>query len=77
MLDDLTLFIAIVRAGSLNKAAAQVNMPAATLTRRLQKLENRLGCRLLHRSPRGIRLTQEGEAYFARCQPMLTIFIAI
>ncbi len=31
-----------------------------------------MGCRLLHRSPRGIRLTQEGETYFARCQPMLT-----
>ncbi len=72
MLDELKLFIAIVQAGSLNKAAAQSNISTATLTRRLQKLENHLGCRLLHRSPRGIRLTLEGETYIERCQPLLT-----
>ncbi len=72
MLDDLTLFISIVQAGSLNKAAKQRNIPAATLTRRLQKLENSLGCRLLHRSPRGIKLTGEGETYLERCQPLLS-----
>ncbi len=72
MLDDLKLFIAIVQAGSLNKAAAQSNISTATLTRRLQKLENHLDCRLLHRSPRGIRLTVEGETYLEHCQPLLT-----
>ncbi|WP_258536331.1 hypothetical protein [Acinetobacter bereziniae] len=37
MLDDLSLFISIVRAGSLNMASEQQNIPAATLTRRLKK----------------------------------------
>lgn len=36
MLDDLSLFISIVRAGSLNMASEQQNIPAATLTRRLK-----------------------------------------
>ncbi len=72
MLDELKLFIAIVQAGSLNRAAAQSNISTATLTRRLQKLENHLGCRLLHRSPRGIRLTLEGKTYIERCQPLLS-----
>ena len=58
MLDDLSLFIAIVRAGSLNMASEQQNIPAATLTRRLKKLEESLGCKLLHRNSRGIQLTQ-------------------
>ncbi len=71
ILDDLMHFIAIVQAGSLNKAAAQNNVSTATLTRRLQKLENHLGCRLLHRSPRGIKLTLEGETYLEHCQPQL------
>lgn len=71
MLDNLTLFVAIVQAGSLNKAAEQCNIPAPTLTRKLQKLEAQLGCKLLHRSPRGLRLTQEGQRYFQRCRPLL------
>lgn len=71
MLDDLALFLDIVRAGSLSRAAQQAGIPAATLTRRLQKLEAQLGCQLLHRSPRGLRLTPEGQAWQQRCQPLL------
>ena len=71
MLDDLSLFATVVEAGSLNSAAQQRNIPAATLTRRLQKLEAHLGCKLLHRSTRGIQLTQEGRDYYERCQPLL------
>ncbi len=71
MIDDLVLFIKIVEAGSFSRAAQQLAMPPATLTRRLQKLEAVLNCQLLHRNPRGITLTQEGERYFERCQPLL------
>ncbi len=71
MLNNLSLFVTIVQAGSLQKAARQVNIPAATLTRRLQKLEEKLGCKLLHRSPRGIKLTSEGEIYFDKCQSLI------
>ena len=71
MLDDLSLFIAIVGAGSFNRAAQQQNIPAATLTRRLQKLEESLGCKLLHRNSRGLKLTQEGQRYYDRCQPLV------
>lgn len=72
MLDDLSLFMMIVQAGSLNAAARQQNIPTATLTRRLQKLEKNLSCKLLHRNSRGLKLTQEGQIYYERCQPLLT-----
>jgi LysR family transcriptional regulator AphB len=75
MLDDLSLFISIVRAGSLNMASEQQNIPAATLTRRLKKLEESLGCKLLHRNSRGIQLTQEGQRYYERCQPLLSALL--
>jgi LysR family transcriptional regulator AphB len=39
MFDDLALFVSIVDHGSLQAAARHANLPAATLTRRLQKLE--------------------------------------
>jgi LysR family transcriptional regulator, transcriptional activator AphB len=64
MLDDIALFIHIVRRGGLTGAAEHLGMPAATVTRRLQKLERDLGCQLLHRSARQFALTQEGEIYY-------------
>lgn len=64
MLDDLQLFIHIVQQGGLSGAASYLNLPPATVTRRLQKLEQQLGCKLLHRSARQCVLSQEGEIYY-------------
>ena len=71
MLDDLALFVRIVESGSLSAAAAKAQMPGATLTRRLQKLEQDLGCKLLHRSARRLLPTPEGWLYYERCRPLL------
>lgn len=71
MLDDLALFVAIVDDGSLLAAARRLNLPAATLTRRLQKLEARLGCQLLLRSARSLKPTPEGRLYYEQCRPLL------
>jgi len=60
MLDDLALFVSIVEAGSLHAAAVKEDLPAATVTRRLQKLESQLGYRLLNRSARRLQPTAEG-----------------
>jgi len=69
--DDLALFVAIVEAGSLNQAAARSGTPPATVTRRLQRLEEQLGVRLLHRSARRLVPTAEGWQYYAQCRPLL------
>ncbi len=71
MLDDLALFVRIVESGSLRAAAEQDQVPAATVTRRLQKLEQALGCQLLHRSARRMLPTQEGLQYYEQCRPLL------
>ena len=64
MLDDLALFVSIVDHGSLQAAARHANLPPATLTRRLQKLETSLGCQLLLRSARSLKPTPEGQLYY-------------
>ncbi|MBO9353060.1 LysR family transcriptional regulator [Bordetella petrii] len=71
MFDDLALFVAIVDDGSLQAAARRLQLPAATLTRRLQKLEARLGCQLLLRSARSLKPTPEGRLYYEQCRPLL------
>jgi len=64
MIDDIALFIHIVQFRGLAAAAKHLQLPAATVTRRLQKLEAHIGSQLIYRSARQFNLTQEGEVYF-------------
>ena len=76
-LDDLQLFQATVQQGSLRASAAALRMPIATLSRRLQKLEQSLGCRLLERSAHHFALTEIGQHYFDACGPLLNDLHAV
>ncbi|WP_428649940.1 LysR substrate-binding domain-containing protein [Roseibium sp.] len=64
MLDDIALFIHVAQHRSLSAAAIRLKLPAATVTRRLRKLEEEIGAQLVHRSARKFALTSEGEAYY-------------
>ena len=65
LLADLVLFIDVARAGSLSHAATVNRIALSTLSRRLADLEKSLGVRLIDRSTRRFRLTQDGELYAA------------
>lgn len=67
MLNDIALFVHIVKTGSLSKAAKLQALPAATVTRRLQKLEHKFKCKLINRSARQFNLTFEGQKLFDEC----------
>lgn len=58
--NDLLLFARIVEAGSFSKAAARVDLPKSTVSRRIALLEARLGERLLQRTTRKLVLTEFG-----------------
>jgi len=64
VLDDIALFITIVKAGSLKEAAKVKNLPPATVTRRLKSLEQQLSCRLIHRNSHQFKMTNEGEELY-------------
>ena len=55
-LNDVALFVQVVRNGSFAEAARQLGMPSNTLSRRVQQLEAQLGTRLLQRSTRKLTL---------------------
>jgi len=65
-LNDVALFVQVVKAGSFAEAARRVGIPPNTASRRIQQLEAQLGLRLLHRSTRRLTLTDAGEALYAR-----------
>lgn len=60
--DDLRLFLCAAEAGSLAKGAERAGCSTATMSRRLSKLERRLGLLLLHRHAGGVSLTPEAAS---------------
>ncbi len=71
-LEDLALFLAIAEQSSISAAAAVLDMPKSTLSRRLRELEDGLGVRLLERNTRNLRLTEAGEQLRQRGQNILS-----
>ncbi|WP_122741130.1 LysR family transcriptional regulator, partial [Pseudomonas viridiflava] len=67
-LNDVALFVQVVRNGSFAQAARQLGVPSNTVSRRVQQLEEQLGARLLQRSTRKLVVTQTGQDFFERCK---------
>lgn len=67
-LNDMALFVEVVKARSFRRAAEALGMPNSTLSRRISGLEKEIGLRLLHRTTRKIELTEAGQLYFDRCK---------
>ncbi|UQR66657.1 LysR family transcriptional regulator [Bradyrhizobium sp. C-145] len=61
---ELVAFTKTVEAKSLSRAAAELRVPRATVSRRLARLEERLGARLLRRTTRTLVLTDIGEVFY-------------
>jgi DNA-binding transcriptional LysR family regulator len=70
-LNDIALYVEVARRGNISRAARVLNMPASTLTRRVDELERQLGMRLLSRNRQGVVLTEAGQLYYERCQPLI------
>ena len=60
---DYDLFLRVAAAGSLSAAARATHQSPAQVSKRLARLEARLGVRLVHRTTRRLTLTGEGERF--------------
>ena len=59
--DDLRLFLAVARTGSISGAARQLGVQHSTISRRMRQFELELGARLIERKKGGYELTHAGE----------------
>ncbi|WP_352310021.1 LysR family transcriptional regulator [Psychrobacter sp. W2-37-MNA-CIBAN-0211] len=71
-LEDMAMFVRIVEAGSITKAAEQLNIAKSAVSRRLKELETRLGSQLISRTTRQSNLTQAGEQYYQKVGNILS-----
>lgn len=62
-LQDVTAFLAVVDTGSFTAAARRLGLAKSNVSRRVARLEQQLGARLLERTTRRLRLTEVGETY--------------
>jgi DNA-binding transcriptional LysR family regulator len=68
---EMQVFVRIADRGSFSLAAEDLQIPRATATNLIKRLEQRLGVRLLERTTRQVRTTHDGEAFYHRCTRLL------
>lgn len=76
-ISDMHLFVEVARVRSFSRAAEHLGMPHSTLSRRIVRLEERLGFRLFLRTTRQVELSGEGIEYFARAEQVVAAAVAI
>jgi len=70
-LDAVQAFVRIAETGSFTRAAEAMQTTQAAISLKLRRLEARLGCRLVERTPRYVRLSEQGEAFLDRARDLL------
>jgi DNA-binding transcriptional LysR family regulator len=71
MLEDISAFCAVVEQKSFSRAARQLGVSTAVITRRVARLEKSLDTRLLHRTTRLVSLTEPGQAFYTQVRDLL------
>lgn len=71
-LSAIAAFVRVVEAHSFAAAARQMDLSASGVSRAVSRLEASLGVRLLARTTRSLRITEEGRAFYERCRRILS-----
>ncbi|MGL5363152.1 MAG: LysR family transcriptional regulator [Bosea sp. (in: a-proteobacteria)] len=69
---DLDVFAHVVTAKSMSAAAREMNISPAVISKRIRRLEDRLGVRLIQRTTRQLALTEAGQGFYERVISILS-----
>jgi len=67
-------FVQVVEMGSMSSAARVLGVTPSAVSKQLSRLEKHLGTRLLNRTTRRVRPTEEGMTLYDRCRPLFDAF---
>ncbi|RMA40671.1 LysR family transcriptional regulator [Rhodophyticola porphyridii] len=73
-LDDLQAFVAVSEFGGFARAADELNITQSALSRRIKKLEEALGARLLDRTTRRVSVSMVGQEFLPEAQRIVEEF---
>jgi DNA-binding transcriptional LysR family regulator len=69
---DLDVFAHVVTAKGMSAAGRELNLSPAVISKRIRRLEERLGVRLLQRTTRQLALTEAGQGFYERVVSILS-----
>ncbi|MEH2613066.1 LysR family transcriptional regulator [Bradyrhizobium sp. AZCC 1693] len=73
-LGDIETFARVVAASSMTAAASELGVAVGVVSKRIQRLEAKLGARLIERTTRRLLLTEAGEGFYQRVNRILEAF---
>lgn len=68
---EMAVFVAVVEAGAFSAAGRRLELTPSAVSKLINRLEARLGTRLLQRSTRQLHTTPEGDAFYVQCKRIL------
>ena len=71
LLENIRVFVRVVEQGSLSAAGRQLRLSPAVVSHRIQALEAHVGVRLLNRTTRQVRPTEQGLVFYEACQDVV------
>ncbi|QDS17497.1 LysR family transcriptional regulator [Xanthomonas arboricola] len=71
LIAGVSVLMAVVEAGTMTRAAEGLGITPSGVGRAIARLETRVGVRLLHRTTRTLKLTDEGARFYGRVAPHL------
>ncbi|MFP3543095.1 LysR family transcriptional regulator [Rhizobium sp. SIMBA_035] len=71
LLNGVSVLAAVVESGSFARAAEALGLTASGVSRAVSRLEGRIGVRLLDRTTRSLRLTDDGARFYEQVVPLL------
>jgi len=71
---DFDIFARVIATGSMSAAGRELGFSPALISKRMKRLEERLGVRLMQRTTRQIALTEVGQGFYER---VLTILASV
>lgn len=69
---DYAVFVAVAKAGTISEATRALGVSVASVSKYIARVEQDVGVRLLVRSSRGLRLTEEGQALYQDLDNLLS-----
>src|SRR6266481_2527225 len=71
LLSNVSVLAAVVEGGSFARAADALGLTPSGVSRAIARLEERIGVRLLDRTTRSLKLTEEGRLFYANINPLV------
>src|SRR3982074_1735834 len=72
-LEGIRIFPLVPRLRSFTEAAQEANLSLSAVSKKVTRLERRLGAQLLHRTTRSLHLTEAGACFLTKCNHVLRV----